>query len=897
MSLRPDRAVGPNPAHSPRRADLHCHSSASNEADEALLNALQCPECYSAPADVYAQAKQRGMDFVTITDHDTIDGVTALIRLRERAGDGRVDGRNAWRGEDLADGRETGRRGGRVSGEVLVGEEVTCWFPEDRCKIHLLVWGITPADHAMLQAAAHDIYAVAAIVASHRIAHSVAHPVYRQNDVLERWHLERLILLFKGFETLNGAHSALHRSSLEPLLDALTPERIDAMASAHGLAPLWPQPWRKARTGGSDDHGLLNIGRTWTAFPADVRTADDVLDCLRTGRCWPGGEAGSSIKLAHNLFSVSLRYVARQRHRPSSRSTVQSYMGRVLVGERAARRRRDAFGDAIKGTAVAIRRAVRRPLGGAQRPANGSALLADLVAQSCRARLSEHPAIADAVQRGVAPLGEHEAMFAFVAALNRDVASGIADAVADALSDGRVGEVFDAFAAVVMQQAIQLPYYFSLVHQNRERHDLARITGHGRTPTAGSLRVGVFTDTFDEMNGVVRFVHQMADLAAQRRHTLVVHTCTSSPKLEAPYRKNFTPLVERPMPWYPQLRLTLPPLLEVLEWADRQQFDAIHVDSPGPMGVCGWLVARMLRVPLLGTYHTDFPAYIHTFSGGDLRLTSATTAYMRAFYGDMTTVLTRSHAYDETLRRLGIADDRIAPAPPYIDGDAFHPRHRDVRMWAGLGIDERYRLFYCGRVSDEKNLSFLAAVFQAICAVRRDVALVIAGDGPGAEGFAAATAGLPVYMLGQQADPALARLYASSDVFVFPSRTDTLGQVILEAQASGLPALVSDEGGPKEVVNHGRTGLILPVGDPATDVARWAAAIDELLADEPRRRRLGRAAVHRMARFTPAASFDAFWAAHARAVERPAESAAEPTAMPWTTPLGQPASQVSAQDA
>ncbi|MGH7215011.1 MAG: PHP domain-containing protein, partial [Tepidisphaeraceae bacterium] len=170
----------------PRRADLHCHSIASNKAAEVVLEAISCPECYSAPVDVRAQAKKRGMDFVTITDHDTIDGALSIA--------------------DQFD-------------DLLVGEELTCWFPEDRCKMHVLVWGVTPQQHDALQARAENIYDVAEYVERQRIAHAVAHPIYRQNDRLERWHLERLILMFKGFECLNGAHSPLHREAFEPVLD------------------------------------------------------------------------------------------------------------------------------------------------------------------------------------------------------------------------------------------------------------------------------------------------------------------------------------------------------------------------------------------------------------------------------------------------------------------------------------------------------------------------------------------------------------------------------------------------------------------------------------------------------------------------------------------------------
>src|SRR5688572_4573261 len=138
------------------RIDLHCHSDASNKAAEAVLTAISCPECYSDPLEVHAQAKRRGMDFVTITDHDTIEGVTRLTKQR---------------------------------GNVLVGEEVTCWFPEDDCKLHLLVFGIDAQQHDELQRRAQNIYDVAEYVESKRIAHSVAHPIYRQNDKLERWHV------------------------------------------------------------------------------------------------------------------------------------------------------------------------------------------------------------------------------------------------------------------------------------------------------------------------------------------------------------------------------------------------------------------------------------------------------------------------------------------------------------------------------------------------------------------------------------------------------------------------------------------------------------------------------------------------------------------------------------
>src|ERR1051326_343673 len=122
----------PGMSMTPKRIDLHCHSQASNRAAEVVLNAIRCPECYSDPLEVFAQAKRRGMDFVTITDHDTIAGAVALRQTRP--------------------------------GEVVVGEEVTCWFPEDACKLHLLVYGIDDHQHDELQRRAKNVYAVAEFV-------------------------------------------------------------------------------------------------------------------------------------------------------------------------------------------------------------------------------------------------------------------------------------------------------------------------------------------------------------------------------------------------------------------------------------------------------------------------------------------------------------------------------------------------------------------------------------------------------------------------------------------------------------------------------------------------------------------------------------------------------------
>src|SRR5690606_28456474 len=103
------------------------------------------------------------------------------------------------------------------------------------------------------------------------------------------------------------------------------------------------------------------------------------------------------------------------------------------------------------------------------------------------------------------------------------------------------------------------------------------------------LRIGLFTDTLDDINGVGRFIRDMGEQAAAKNRHFIIHTCSTQPRFDLPNRKNFTPLLSRRLPYYPELELNLPPVTEVLEWADRQQFDVIHCSTPGPTGMCGWL--------------------------------------------------------------------------------------------------------------------------------------------------------------------------------------------------------------------------------------------------------------------------------------------------------------------
>lgn len=403
------------------------------------------------------------------------------------------------------------------------------------------------------------------------------------------------------------------------------------------------------------------------------------------------------------------------------------------------------------------------------------------------------------------------------------------------------------------------------------------------------MKLGLFTDTLEDINGVARFVRDLGEQARVVGRDLVVHTCTAGTKIKDPpfARHNFDPLVTSTLPYYPQLSVSLPPPWQMLHWAEQQQFDVLHCSTPGPVGLCGWLIAKWLKLPFAATYHTDFPAYAERLTGSKV-IAGGTAVFMRIFYRRASLVFSRSREYEQILLDLGVRADRLRTLRPAINLNKFNPSRRDDAVWARFGVTQPLKLLYIGRVSVEKNLPLLVTAYRKLCGRRKDVALVVTGEGPYERTMRRDLAGLPAYFTGVLGDADLARLYCSADLFAFPSRTDTLGQVVMESQACGLPALVSDEGGPKTIVRDNETGRVVPGNDAAT----WAAAIESLIDDVPTRRRMSAAAIERLRQFRFTDTFDHFWQEHEAVVARartgrPAARSVEPrsTTAAETAPL------------
>lgn len=767
----------------PSRCDLHVHSRHSDRPSEWYLERIGAAESFTDPADLWRVARARGMDFVTVTDHDTIGGALEIAHLPG----------------------------------TFVSCEVTASFPEDGAQVHVLVWGITEADHREIQELRRDLRALVAWLLERDIPYALAHPLFRVDDRLSVAQLEQCLLLFRRFELVNGSRDPRATDLFRAVAAALDPATVERLADRHGVAPVGPAPWRKLFVAGSDDHCGLYVANAWTEAPTSA-TVHEFLGHLRGGEHAPGGEAGSSLQLARAFQALAHDY----------------YRTRVLAGSRW---RNDPIADLLRRLAAgeidpresdrgALTQSVRRlaaflPALGPLRP---TAALLRRAGRAAEAALTRE---------------EERAVFEGSARLAQRATARALDAAVGAIERGRPLAALPALSTLSTAVMAASPYVaaFRFQHKDEPFHrDVARAFPGLESLGAKSDRRVWATDTLTEVNGVARTVAQGAALARRRGVPVtVLASLAETPRADFDL-ECFAPVWRRSIPRYEELELRLPPFLEVIEWMERERFGEVLISTPGPVGLTALAGARLLGLPTAAIHHTDFPRYVGALGGGE-KLATFAGSYLRWFYSLVDRVFVSSDGYRVELERLGVEPTRLRPLPRGVDAERFHPGRRRRDTFAKLGLPAGTTFLYVGRLAPEKNLELLLDAFARLAERRQDVGLALVGDGPARAALEARARG-PVAFCGYLAGDALAEAFASADAFVFPSRTDTFGNAVLEAMASGLPAVVTAEGGPAEQIEPGRDGWVV---DGASAEA-WATTLERLAVDPVGRRAAGRAA-------------------------------------------------------
>jgi glycosyltransferase involved in cell wall biosynthesis len=436
-----------------------------------------------------------------------------------------------------------------------------------------------------------------------------------------------------------------------------------------------------------------------------------------------------------------------------------------------------------------------------------------------------------------------EEWFSLVNLLSNRILFQIGNVLLDSLSRGNVFSLFQTVGSAGSLYFLMAPYFIAYSHFAQDRRLAGEIgRSFSQDPLTGAapprLRIAHFTDTFYQVNGVARTLQQQVAMARKNNKQLTIVTCDRIDEQEAePGIKKFRPIGSYDLAEYPEFKLYFPPFLEMLQYCYQEQFTAIHTATPGPVGLAALAIARILKLPCYSTYHTSVPQYARYLTE-DPDIEDLTWKYTCWYYDQMDRVYAPSRSTREELIGKGLAAEKILLFARGIDTDRFHPDKRNGFFEDRFPVRPGFKLLYVGRVSREKNLRVLGEAFKRICGERADLQLIIVGDGPYLNEFREWMAGTPCRFTGYLEGDDLAAAYASADLFIFPSTTDTFGNVILEAQASGLPVIVTDAGGPQENILPGVTGVIVKADDPRA----LSEAVETLVADPSRLKQMGRAA-------------------------------------------------------
>jgi glycosyltransferase involved in cell wall biosynthesis len=264
-----------------------------------------------------------------------------------------------------------------------------------------------------------------------------------------------------------------------------------------------------------------------------------------------------------------------------------------------------------------------------------------------------------------------------------------------------------------------------------------------------------------------------------------------------------------------------------------QRPDLVHIATEGPLGWSALAAARRLDIPVATDFHTNFHTYMRDY--GMAWMARPVVAYLRSFHNRAacTMVPTREMAEDLAAIRF----ERLRVVGRGVDPTVFSPGRRSPELRATWGAGDDTPVALCvSRFAHEKNFALVIQAYEAMRKIRNDARLVLVGDGPLADELRRKNVGYVI--AGRKVNGELSRHYASADIFLFPSMSETWGNVTIEAMASGLGVVAYDYAAAREVIRHGESGLLAPFGDAAAFVAH----AERLARDPQLARSLGRAA-------------------------------------------------------
>ncbi len=795
------------------RIDLHCHDHNSNVPDELWGRLLRLPETWLKTDELTAALARANTDLVTVTNHNNARSCWAL----------------------------------RDAGEVVLSAaEFTCHFPGDDLSIHVLTYGFDQEQEQELELLRHDIYAFCAYARHHDLPTVLPHPLffYTHGRAVDPDVLERFAVLFERFEVLNGQRGYWQNLLTLRWVESLTPERIDAYARKHGLNPLdyCREPYRKRMTGGSDDHNGLFAGRCGTLLEIPdlqerlaqgASLVELALEALRCGRMAPYGFVGEEEKLTTTFLdyfaqvvlniddpgllrmllhkgelkdkliclglSNALQELKRHKYTLLFLETFhQALKGRkpkLLVSLGVSRE----FKPTLKLIKQIARTQRKEPERFPEMLREAIPALHHQISDTFFRRVHDQLERIDSRQLGELALDELIALCELPSHFRALIGSQRSSA--REMSQVDLGRLLDQLTFPALSAGVLAGAAFAstqVLYSNRGfLNRLAEQLDSVRHPQ----RVLWLTDTLVDRNGVSSVLRET--LSELQRHDLPIDLLVCHPTLEPqPHLHVLRPVTSFTFSQFGEQSVHLPNLLDVQRLFEQGSYDRILCSTELCMGAIALYLKKAYSVPAWFYMHTDWLEFINRKTRLSEHAQDRIRRLFRAFYQqyDGIFVLNDDHYDWLTGSGMELPAERIRLTAHWSGCDKPLPALDSEAGGAPV-------LLYVGRLSEEKGVFELPAIWQQIRTQRPEVRLRIAGSGNAEQALRRL---MPeAEFLGWVETSEMDGLYRAADLLLLPSRFDTFGCVILEAMSCALPTLAYNCKGPKSVIKHGVSGFLV----------------------------------------------------------------------------------------
>lgn len=545
--------------------DLHVHTHHSRTAGNWILDQIQINECYTAPMEAYKIAKARGMDYVTITDHDVISGALDLAHMPD----------------------------------FFISEEISAFFPQDHAKVHILAFNINETLHKEIQQLRYNIYELVPYLNEQHIVHALAHPYFKMGPTLTMQHIEQMLLLFEIFEVKNGGKQMVPDNLFEQILNHLRPEKIRHLADKHDISPVGDFPWHKHVIAGSDDHGGIMISSPHTIVKKALTTSE-LLSNIKAGFCQAEGHGGTPLAVAHGAMAVGFKYLKTKKKSFDLLSNKLTWMLLENVFDETKHYNLPALASAyilgqLKGL-FTLRRL----------PKSSRALKRHIM------RKLKKDQQVQSFLKGRMPFDHHNNLRFFESANN--IVNQHLTIVLGSIAQSK-DSPFDAlknFSLLKNLAPLLAPYFIGLKTENADRA-LMRESADHLLPKEfhWPRKIAIFSDNNwetvlarDEINDLLE-----DEFAAGYK---AVYFTTSEQPDQSPEFYSYKPLAQ--MKDNP--RYALPPFLQIAYDFSEAGCEIIYIDTLGPMGILGMFLGKLLQIRLLSTFHESEVQSLTEHSGG-----------------------------------------------------------------------------------------------------------------------------------------------------------------------------------------------------------------------------------------------------------------------------------------